>query len=69
MEQAVTLHIAWGPNKLIKTKPAGVKWCFGCRKRLPHTWEMWDYEQPSYYDPAVVLRCSRCNQDRTEFPR
>lgn len=61
-------HVTLGPDKLLKTEPAGDLWCFGCRKRLPHTWELWGDSEPSYYEPIWIRRCSRCKKDRTEFP-
>jgi hypothetical protein len=57
-----------GPTKVVRERPVGDKWCFGCRKRLPHTWQLLDYEEPSYYEPVAVLRCLGCGQDRTRFP-
>lgn len=27
-------------SHVFKTEDAGERWCFGCRKRLPHTWEL-----------------------------
>lgn len=61
------VHINWGPNKLIHVEPAGVKWCFGCRKHLLHVLEVWVDDPPSYYEPTPVLCCSRCHRDRTWF--
>ena len=51
-------------------KPAGERWCFGCRKRLPHAW-VFRGDPPealSYYEPYWVLKCSRCVHDMTRFP-
>lgn len=56
-----------GPTKELKREPAGEKWCFGCRQRLPHDWVLWADEKPSYYDPQWFIECSRCKQDRTRF--
>lgn len=67
-DPAPTLHISWGPSVVLKREAAGVKWCFGCRARFEHTWELMGDEQPSYYDPVWVCRCSNCDQDRTRFP-
>lgn len=57
-----------GPTKVLKTESAGVRWCFGCRAHLPHDDVLLCDEQPSYYDPVWVRRCSRCGDDRTHFP-
>jgi RNase P subunit RPR2 len=43
------------------------KWCFGCRERLPHMLTMKYEIEPSYYDPLVFWKCSKCGKDRTEF--
>lgn len=63
----MTVHITRGPNVVLKTEPAGDRWCFAERKRLPHTWSLLDYEGPSYYEPIWVIECSGCGQDRTHF--
>lgn len=64
-----------GPTKVVREVDAGVRWCFGCRARLPHTDRLLDYDydpaDPTtypYYDPAWVRVCARCGQDRTTFP-
>ena len=62
------LHITWGPTKVLRRESAGVRWCFGQRKRLEHERLLLDYEEPSYYEPIWVIRCSGCGQDRTRFP-
>ena len=65
------LCIIPGPKKVLRAEPAGDRWCFGCRERLPHTWELLDYDEGSphagWYDPIEVVRCSRCGRDRTRF--
>jgi hypothetical protein len=61
--------IVCGPTKVLLGGSDGDRWCFSCRKRLPHTWEVLGYEEPSYYDPIRVCKCSRCGKDRTDFPR
>ncbi len=58
-----------GPTKLLREELAGVRWCFGCRKRLPHTDRLWVDEEPNYYEPVWTRRCDRCNRDRTQFPQ
>lgn len=62
------LSVTWGPTVEIAHRDAGVRWCFGCRKRLPHVDRFYDYEEPSYYDPVWVRSCSSCKRDRTRFP-
>src|SRR4051812_5024215 len=67
------LHICEGPTWERSTAPDDrpTRWCFNCRKHLPHTWSLMDYpleRQPSYYDPVPVCCCSRCKRDCTTFP-
>lgn len=66
-----TFHLTPGPSVVIAEEPAGDRWCFKCRKRLPHAWQLMDdppERQPSYYDPVWVCRCSDCREDHTAFP-
>ena len=63
----MTLHINWGPDTLLRSFDDGLRWCFGCRKRLPHIGEIWGDSEPSYYEPVLVLKCSQCGKDRTRF--
>jgi hypothetical protein len=44
------------------------KWCFNCRKRLPHMLTMSREVEPSYYDPYVWWKCGGCGKDFTLFP-
>lgn len=65
------LCIIPGPSAVIATEDAGDRWCFHCRKRLPHTWILLadpPERQPSYYPPVWTCRCSRCGGDYTRFP-
>lgn len=57
-----------GPKKELARRSAGERWCFGCRRRLPHDDVLLGDEEPSYYDPVWVRTCSGCGQDRTAFP-
>jgi hypothetical protein len=66
--EGALLCIIPGPNVEIARQDAGVRWCFGCRKHLPHVDILFDYDEPSYYDPVWSRKCSRCHQDRTTFP-
>lgn len=56
-----------GPREVLAEEDAGVRWCFGCRARLPHVWRLLGDPFPSYYDPVWTCRCSRCGKDRTRF--
>jgi hypothetical protein len=54
----------------VKREPAGDRWCFAERKRLPHDWVLFDEppeRHPSYYDPVWQLECSGCGKDKTRF--
>jgi hypothetical protein len=64
------LCIIPGPSKVLAEKPAHPcsRWCFGCRKHLPHSLVLLGDEEPGWYDPVAVLRCSRCGKDCTRFP-
>lgn len=62
------LCIIAGPKKVLREESAGELWCFGCRERLPHVDTCLVDEEPSYYDPVWVRRCSRCKRDCTAFP-
>lgn len=44
------------------------KFCFECRKRLPHMLTMAYDPEPSYYEPIVFWKCAGCGHDRTAFP-
>lgn len=47
-----TLHICWtDPMIELARRDAGIRWCYGCRKRLPHTDVLMGYPPPP--DPAV----------------
>lgn len=59
-----------GPGHEYRRDPAGDRWCFGCRARLPHD-DVLIGDPPevmSYYEPVWVRRCSGCGRDRTQFP-
>ena len=60
-----------GPSVVVAERDAGTKWCFRCRKHLPHKWQLLDdppERQPSYYEPVPTYRCSGCGEDHTTFP-
>lgn len=54
-----------GRTREVSRKPAGVKWCFACRKHLPHDFIVIDEIEPSYYDPWCRYDCPKCHQDNT----
>jgi hypothetical protein len=67
------LHIKYGPSFVLglSDDDRPTRWCFQCRKHLPHTWAlMTDAPElhPTYYDSIAVLRCSRCHGDHTVHP-
>jgi hypothetical protein len=62
-------NICGSARREIAREPEGDRWCFECRKRLPHDWVLMDdIEQPSYYDPSWHRECSGCHRDHTYFP-
>jgi len=64
------VHVTWGPMREIANArdDRPTRWCFGCRRHLPHTWVMHDYDEPSYYEATVDIRCSACGKNRIHFP-
>lgn len=44
------------------------RWCFNCRKRLLHTYMMFEPKQPSYYGPNFWWQCPRCHEEHVLFP-
>ena len=67
------IHINPGPSWVVATvvDDRPTRWCFCCRKHLPHTWTLYTdppERQPSYYEPVPVLSCSRCKRDCASFP-
>lgn len=62
-----TLHIQWSRERVVATAPDDRedRWCFTCRKHVPHTWELWEEPFPSYYDPRPVIRCPRGHSNIT----
>jgi hypothetical protein len=67
----VTIHFIPGPTVEIARTSDGTRWCFGCRKHLPHDLVLLDYRDDDtyhYFGPATVTKCSRCGKDRTRFP-
>ena len=65
---------------VLREVDAGDRWCFGCRKRLPHVDRLlhdnphplppdFPPDELSYYDPWWSRECSGCGEDRTVFPQ
>jgi hypothetical protein len=64
----VTGHLCTGGNGAVievSRESAGIKWCFVCRKHLPHDFVCKDYSEPNYYGPWGRYDCSGCHQDHT----
>lgn len=63
------IHILPGPDVRTPTGKFKDKWCFGCRKRLPHEWVVYSESSPmSYYGPEGFWICTGCGNDDTIFP-
>lgn len=64
------VYLLRGPTHEYHREPIGDRWCFRCRKRLPHDFVVMGDppEVMSYYDPSPGYRCSGCGQDHTRFP-
>ncbi len=61
----ITRNVGWIEKPIRKRNRW--KWCFKCRKRLPHMlWMAYD-PKPTYYEPIVFWRCGGCGKDRTRF--
>lgn len=52
----------------VKREPAGIKWCFKCRKHLPHDWIVLATVEPSYYEPNCRYDCPQCHEEHVLFP-
>lgn len=70
LSDGTILHINYGPKTEERPlrKRRRLKWCFDCRKRLPHMLTASVPIEPSYYEPNVWWKCSGCGHDRTSFP-
>lgn len=62
------LTICHTPMKEIRRTKDRVRWCFKCRKHLPHDWIVLDTVEPSYYEPIGRFDCSGCHQEHVLFP-
>ena len=63
----MSIHICPGPSERTVTDRVEAKWCFGCRKRQPHTWVVWSDPFPSYYEPVGAWECPVHKRDITTF--
>jgi hypothetical protein len=55
------------PRERVVTHTHREAWCFGCRRRGPHTLVLIGTED-LWYDPMPAWVCDRCGEDRTTFP-
>jgi len=53
------VHVTPGPSIVLRTEPdeRPTRWCFECRKRVPHVWRLLGDPEPTYYEPVWVPRC------------
>jgi hypothetical protein len=60
-------HLCTGGKTVIEVsrESVGVKWCFVCRRHLPHDYVIKDYTEPNYYGPWGAYECPQCHQDHT----
>lgn len=64
------LCILPGPTHEYDREAGFTRWCFKCRKRLPHDYVLIG-DPPdiqSHYDPQWVNECSGCGGDHVHFP-
>lgn len=63
------LHVNYGPPmREAKRVPWETRWCFRCRKRLPHDAVLMEPTEPSYYGPHWDVECEGCGGDHVHFP-
>lgn len=60
--------LCYTPMQEVRRESVGVKWCFKCRKHLPHDWIVTATVEPSYYEPTGRYDCSGCHQEHILFP-
>jgi hypothetical protein len=61
--------ICGGARYVLRTEPDDRpdRYCYGERKRQPGTWELRSDtpgDEPSWYEPIWLYRCTGCGQDR-----
>ena len=53
-----------------KADSRSTRWCFKCRKHLPH--EIVVHGDPpevmSYYEPVINIECPQCREEHVLFP-
>lgn len=65
----MTLHILRVPMIETSRKSERVRWCFKCRKRLPHELVVKvPVDRESYYGPHATIECAGCHDDNADFP-
>jgi hypothetical protein len=69
----MTLHICWGPPMVERKRELWeTRWCFKCRKHLPHDAVLLVQDpatEPSYMgDPRWRVECHGCGGDHVHFP-
>lgn len=63
------IHVCTGPPMREYSRTAWeTRWCFQCRKRLPHEAIVMVPTEPSYYGPHVEVECAGCGEDHVRFP-
>ncbi len=62
----MTIHVLAPKGHPVFTGRRRRRWCFGCRKRLPHR-EMVLFHDMTDYPPVFWWECPRCRKDRTKF--
>jgi hypothetical protein len=63
------LVICHGPEmREVRREPWETRWCFKCRKRLPHDSVVMAPVELSYYGPRVKVECHGCGGDHVHFP-
>lgn len=69
MGERRSIHVLVTPMHEEARESAGDRWCFRCRKRLPHDDVLMVCDDRySYYEPHWRIECSGCKGDFTQFP-
>lgn len=62
---AACVTVCRTPMVELRREPDRVRWCFKCRRHLPHDFVLLGDPEPSYYEPTPCYRCSGCGEDHT----
>lgn len=67
------VHINRGPGPVVEARreSIGVRWCFGCRKRLEYELVVYRYDcdpLEDWYGPWRAYECTVCHEDHLLFP-